>query len=145
MYNLVVLRNCQSLLGSIKCSTCQKLMTIDIEGKSYKCCHTIPYHPTIETLFDQLEEYLTSCNTNVNELFDFLKNTATLLYENHYLRVIAKRYLTQLLTNASKGSIVVGLQAARLARPNSDASSYVSGVLAWPLDIETVKRETAGK
>ena len=114
-------------------------MTIDIEGKSYKCCHTIPYHPTIETLFDQLEEYLTSCNTNVNELFDFLKNTATLLYENHYLRVIAKRYLTQLLTNASKGSIVVGLQAARLARPNSDASSYVCGVLAWPLDIEIVK------
>ena len=114
-------------------------MTIDIEGKSYKCCHTIPYHPTIETLFDQLEEYLTSCNTNVNELFDFLKNTATLLYENHYLRVIAKRYLTQLLTNASKGSIVVGLQAARLARPNSDISSYVCGVLAWPLDIEIVK------
>ena len=108
-------------------------MTIDIEGKSYKCCHTIPYHPTIETLFDQLEEYLTSCNTNVNELFDFLKNTATLLYENHYLRVIAKRYLTQLLTNASKGSIVVGLQAARLARPNSDAFSYVSGVLALKL------------
>ena len=113
-------------------------MTIDIEGKSYKCCHTIPYHPTIETLFDQLEEYLTSCNTNVNELFDFLKNTATLLYENHYLRVIAKRYLTQLLTNASKGSIVVGLQAARLARPNSDAC-YISDVLAWPLDIEIVK------
>ena len=99
-------------------------MTIDIEGKSYKCCHTIPYHPTIETLFDQLEEYLTSCNTNVNELFDFLKNTATLLYENHYLRVIAKRYLTQLLTNASKGSIVVGLQAARLARPKLDAMGH---------------------
>ena len=97
-------------------------MAIDIEEKSYKCCHTIPYHPTIETLFDQLEQYLTSCNTNVNELFGFLKNTATLLYENHYLRVIAKRYLTQLLTNTSKGSIVVGLQAARLARPNLDAS-----------------------
>ena len=103
-----MLRICQSLLGSIKCSSCQKLMAIDIEEKSYKCCHTIPYHPTIETLFDQLEQYLTSCNTNINELFGFLKNTATLLYENHYLRVIAKRYLTQLLTNTNKGSIVVG-------------------------------------
>ena len=100
-------------------------MTIDIEEKSYKCCHTIPYHPTIETLFDQLEQYLTSCNTNVNELFDFLKNTATLLYENHYLRVIAKRYLTQLLTNTSKGSIVVGLQAARLGTIHT----YITGCL----------------
>ena len=96
----------------MRCPECQKIMDIDIEEKIYKCCKTVPYHPTIENLVNQLEEYLSSCKTDVQELYDFLKNTATLLHENHYLRLIAKRYLTQLLTNTNKGYLIVEFKAA---------------------------------
>ena len=108
----------------MKCPVCQKFLEINIEEKLYKCCQIIPYHPTIESLLNQLEEYLTSCKSDINELCDFLKNTETLLHENHYLRLIAKRKLTQLLSNANKGYKVVEFQKGLIKIALSDSGNF---------------------
>ena len=92
------------IIGSIKCPKCQNVMTTDLPNQRYQCCGNFPY-VVVDRMLTQFMEILTSVTSMWNmevssvieNLDDYLKRTETVLHSNHYLRLLAKRYLTQLL------------------------------------------------
>ena len=71
-------------------------MDVDLLQEEYKCCQVVS-KKSVDNLTRQLEEYLSSIKLQASDVLKFLEYTSKLVHENHYLRLIAKRYLSQLL------------------------------------------------
>ena len=87
-------------------------MTTDLPNQRYQCCGNFPY-VVVDRMLTQFMEILTSVTSMwkmevtsvIENLDDYLKRTEPVLHSNHYLRLLAKRYLTQLLEDNSPRKI----------------------------------------
>ena len=78
------------------------MMKIDLKNQEYACCSVIPYAMVdhmVNMFMDILNSIIRTNGTPIdpNDVEAFLQNTEKVLHPNHYLRLIAKRYLVQLL------------------------------------------------
>jgi hypothetical protein len=96
-------------IGSVKCPTCRCRMDIDIDWETFYCnkCELSFPHSTVDKMVGTFSKILTQITNSgqlikINDLEQFLSSTEKILEANHYLRIIAKRYLSQLSNGQRK-------------------------------------------
>ncbi len=88
----------QTFIGGVKCPTCKTMMEINVDEEIYSCstCHSKIAHGVVKGMEDQFHELLGQTEKTVEALEEFLDFCDPVLNETHFIRVIAKRYLSQL-------------------------------------------------
>ena len=119
-------------------------MTIDLSTKEFKCCQIVHFH-TVQVLVSQLEEYLNSQKQSSQELLAFLDYTENLLHDNHYLRLIAKRYLSQLLPPNDARKVGFCRQLLAIFDTLDPGLSQSRGLTLFELYKVTQEREIASE
>ena len=110
-------------------------MNIDMHAQSFRCCLEISYS-SVKNLVSQLWDYLSSITDekiNIDDLTRFLDYTTNLLHENHYLRLIAKRYLSQLLSNEDPDKVDLCLQLLQVFGQLDPGLSHSRGMTMYEL------------
>lgn len=132
---------CGTGLGDVKCPQCLKPMTINIEAKSYHCHCQVIKHSSVQSLTSQLEDYLNGLNKDADSMQSFLDYTTRLLSENHYLRLIAKRYLSQLLPVANEKKLELCLELLSTFDKLDPGLSHSRGMTLYEVFKVTQQRE----
>ena len=90
-------------IGHVKCPQCKKVMLNDIAKESFSCCQSVTY-VQVNQLTNQFLQLLNgiikvpSSKIESEQLQEFLNLTQDYLHENHYLRILAKRLLSQIVS-----------------------------------------------
>ena len=93
----------ESYIGHVKCPQCQKVMLNNLDNQSFHCCQSVTY-VQVKTLTSQFLQYFNGIvheGTKIDgeKIQEFLSFTQDYLYENHYLRILAKRLLSQIVSD----------------------------------------------